>query len=410
MNFDANNISRHVLADGNIQASPAEIQHLNMLPPVLFKASYIKDFAESGYRVFMSGYANKVFQKEMASKYGISRYLEIAINSLRSNVRPSTGYLKKGSVDTRILESQYHYIWYKVNSGQVLVYNIELKDAIQLERDRLEKAGVYRIKKNAQGVWESKGKVDSVTTSYAAVNGQSNNLTKATWLMGAHLDFEFGKGAVKEYTLFHNPSVGGPGDTWESIRDKFGITTDVTKKFSELLQETQKAGNSTKWIAHSQGGLIFAEAVRYHLNGNSGWAITGGFNGAFRDDKGKSLNQHSVAFHGNANNNRRSSVLFERAGVKVIANRANDYDFVNTVIGLNTASPWRILGSVVYSTHVLGGTVQQSPHTLMHNDFDAWDKGMIDGPGRGRNALQKGFDAIDKTGRKGIRYINNYLK
>jgi len=346
----------------------------------------------------------------MASKYGVSRYLEAAINSLRANVRPATGYLKKGTVDTRILESEYHYIWYKINSGQVLVYNIELKDTIQSERDRLEKTSIYKIKKNAQGVWEAKGKVDSVSTTYAAVNGQSNNLTKATWLMAAHLEFEFGKGAVKEYTLFHNPSVGGPGDTWESMRDKFGVTTEVTKKFSALLQKTQKSGSATKWIAHSQGGLIFSEAVRYHLNGNSSWAVTGGFNGVFRDDKGESLNKHSVAFHGNANNNKRSSVLFERAGVEVISTRANDYDLVNNIIGLNTANPWRIIGSVVYSNHVMGGSPQQSPHTLMHDDFHAWDKQMVNGPGKGRNTLQKGFDAIDKTGRQGIRYINNYLK
>lgn len=408
MNFDANNINRHILAEGNIQTSPAEVQQLNMQPPAPFKASYIKSSADSGYKVFLSGYANNIFQKELLLKYG--RFLETSLNSLRSNVRPATGFLKKGSVDTRILESESYYIWYKVNSGQVLVYNIELKDTIQLERDRLEKTGVYKIKKNAQGVWESKEKVDSVTTNYAAVNGQSNNLTKATWLMGAHLEFEFGKGAVKEYTLFHNPSVGGPGDTWESMRDKFGVTTEVTKKFSALLQKAQKSGNATKWIAHSQGGLIFSEAVRYLLNGNSSWAVAGGFNGAFRDDKGVSLNQHSVAFHGNANNNIRSSVLFERAGVEVISARANDYDLVNNVIGLNTVNPWRLIGSVVYSNHVMGGTAQQSPHTLMHDGFNSWDNQMINGPGKGRNTLQKGFDAIDKTGREGIRYINNFLK
>lgn len=111
MNFDANNINRHILAEGNIQTSPAEVQKLNMQPPAPFKASYIKSMADSGYRVFLSGYANKIFQNEMASKYGVSRYLEAAINSLRANVRPATGYLKKGTVDTRILESEFHYIW-----------------------------------------------------------------------------------------------------------------------------------------------------------------------------------------------------------------------------------------------------------------------------------------------------------
>lgn len=408
MNFDTDLTNRHVFSEGNIQLSPHELRHLNAQPPQPFKASYIKTAADSGYRVFLSGYANKILQNELKLKYG--RFLETSINSLRANTRPASGYIKKNTVDTRILESQFHFIWYRIHNGQILVYNIELKDSIQLERDRQEKVAVYTVAKNAQGVWTLGKKSGTVTTAYAAVNGQSNNLAKAAWLMGAHLEFEFGKTAVREYTLFHNPSTGGPGDTWESIRDKFGITTDVTKKFSALLQQAQQAGNKTKWIAHSQGGLIFAEAVRYHLNGNSSWAITGGFNGMFRDDKGESLNKHSVAFHGNANNNLRSSVLFERAGIDVIATRANDYDFVNTIVGLNTANPWRILGSAMYANHVFSGSVQQSPHTLMHEDRESWNEQMDNGPGRGRNGLQKGFNTVDETARKGIRYINNYLK
>ena len=119
---------------------------------------------------------------------------------------------------------------------------------------------------------------------------------------------------------------------------------------------------------------------------------------------------HSVAFHGNANNNLRSGVLFERAGIEVISTKANDYDMVNTIIGMNTINPWRLIGSAVYAGHVMGGTTQQSPHTLMHNDFKAWDQQMSDGPGDGRNALQKGFNTIDKAGRSGIKYINNFLK
>jgi hypothetical protein len=83
---------------------------------------------------------------------------------------------------------------------------------------------------------------------------------------------------------------------------------------------------------------------------------------------------------------------------------------VNTIVGLNTANPWRMLGSVVYANHVFSGSLQQSPHTLMHKDFDTWDKQMTNGPGKGRGVLQKSFDAVDKAGRNSIKYINNYLK
>ncbi len=408
MGVDTQIINRHIFAEGNIQLSPQEIMLLNSQPPTPFKASYISSPADSGYRVLLTGYANEILLKEQQLEYGPQ--LEKEINSLRSNPRPLDGFTKKGSVDTRLLKTRNHYIWYKISSGQILVYNIEPKPLVQMARDKLERTGIYKIEKNAQGVWKQAEKVNSVTTQYAAVNGQSNNLAKATWLMGAHLEFEFGKGSVQEYTLFHNPSIGGVGDTWESVRDKLGVTTDVTEKFSALLQKTQAEGNETKWVAHSQGGLIFAEAVRYHLNGNRSWALMGGGNGVFRKDKGSSLDKHSVAFHGNANNNLRSKVLFDRAGVGVIAVRSNDYDMVNTIIGLNTANPWRIIGSAVYANHVFSGSINQSPHTLMHDGFDAWDKQMKEGPGRGRGALQKGFNSADQTARKGIKYVKNYLK
>ncbi|MCW8901456.1 MAG: hypothetical protein OQK95_12355, partial [Gammaproteobacteria bacterium] len=237
---------------------------------------------------------------------------------------------------------------------------------------------------------------------YAAVNGMLNNLNKATWLMGAHLDFEFGKGSMKEYTLFHNPSEGGGSDFWESVVDKLGFTTDVTKRFSKVLQDSQKKGKEIKWVAHSQGGAIFAEGVRYFLNGNSSWAIAGGFNGIFKEKEEIDLSNHKVAFHGNANNNFRSSFLFDRAGIEVLAIRANDYDLVPNIAGLNTLNPRKFLGSAVYWNHVFYGSVQQSPHTLSQTR-EQWDNDMTSGPGKGRGPIQKGFEST-------VRYINNFLK
>ena len=132
-------------------------------------------------------------------------------------------------------------------------------------------------------------------------------------------------------------------------------------------------------------------------------------NGINHKEKGSVLDKHSVALHGNGNNNVRSNFLFERAGVKVIATRANSYDLVS-MLGGNMANPWRLLGSVVHANHVLWGSVQQSPHTLMHRDWDSWDKAMTNGPGKGRGPVQKGFRAIDKAGRQAVKVISNYLK
>src|SRR5690606_7095462 len=140
----------------------------------------------------------------------------------------------KGSVSTYKLENGAYRIDYRIANGEVLVYNIQLVDRVQSQRDRLEKPALYHVKRNNQGVWQVSNKVNNVSTSHAAVNGQSNNLTKATWLMGAHLEYEFK--SLQEYTLFHNPSVGGIGDTWESLRDKLGFTTGVTRQFAKVLK------------------------------------------------------------------------------------------------------------------------------------------------------------------------------
>lgn len=405
---DTAQLNSQVFTNGNIQVSPDHLRTLNSQPPKLFKATKISSQANAGYKVFITGYAEYVLSSE-TSNYAADALLNL-INQLRANPRPmQAGYQMKNSVDTRMVTSTKYNVWYKVISGQVVIFNVELQDAIQKARDRLEKPGLYKIKKNAQGHWVKERQVENVATTYAAVNGQSNNLTKATWLMGAHLDFEYGKSDLKEYTLFHNPSVGGVGDTWESLQDKLGFTTDVTRKFSKVLQDSQNNGNEIKWVAHSQGGVIFAEGVRYFLNGNSSWAITGGFNGLFKDKEDIDLSNHKVAFHGNANNNFRSKFLFDRAGIEVVATRSNDYDFVNNIIGMNTLNPRKLIGSVVYADHVFSGSVPQSPHTLAQHQ-DTWADNMTNGPGRGRNTLQKGFEAVNGAVQSSIKYVNNFLK
>ena len=155
--------------------------------------------------------------------------------------------------------------------------------------------------------------------------------------------------------------------------------------------------------------MIFSEGVRYFLNGNSSWAILGGFNGIFKDKEEISLSNHKVAFHGNANNNFRSKFLFERAGIDIIATRANDYDIVNNLFGLNTLNPVKQIGGFVYLSHTWNGSVAQSPHTLMQEQKD-WEKNMDNGPGRGRSTLQQGFKSVNDVVQTGVRYINNFLK
>ena len=405
---DTQQMNNQIFSNGTIQVSPQHLQMLNMKPPTLFKEPGSTKSLESGYRVFLTGYADYVLSNEI-NAYA-ARSLVNLINQLRSNPRPiQNGYQMKNAIDTRKVNTEKYNVWYKIISGQVVVFNVEIQDVEQNARNRLEKPGLYKVKKTAQGNWVKDFAATKITTVHAAVNGQSNNLNKASWLMGAHLDFEYGKSNLKEFTLFHNPSVGGGGDTWESLQDKLGFTTDVTRKFSKILQTSQKEGKEIKWVAHSQGGAIFAEGVRYFLNGNSSWAILGGFNGVFKDKKDVNLSNHKVAFHGNANNNMRSKFLFERAGIEVVSTRVNDYDFVGNILGLNTLNPRELIGSGVYINHVFSGSVAQSPHTMSQTQ-EQWDKNMTSGPGKGRGPIQKGFEAVNDTVQSSVRYINNFLK
>lgn len=395
-------INQLLLAHGAIQVSPDQVKQLNASPATIWFDDTVSNApTNAGYQVVLSGYSQFVLGKEQ--KTNDYRSLRNELTKLRSMPRSARTKKLKGSVTTYTVSNEDYRIDYRIFNGQVEVFNIQPVDRLQKARDRLEKTAVYKIRKNGSGVWEIAKKLEApkVETKYAAVNGQSNNLSKATWLMGKHLEVAYGNN-VTEYTLFHNPSVGGIGDTWESIQDKFGFTTDVTRQFSNVLSSAQQNSGDTYWLAHSQGAVIFAEGVRYVLNGNSSWALNKlSLNGIRAKNKGSELDKQKVTFHGNANNNLRSSRLFDRAGIEVVGIRAHDYDFVANIIGANTLSPRKLLGSVVYSNHVFNGSVAQSPHTTSQT-HESWDKKMKQGPGKGRGPIQKTFEFTVKT-------IKNFL-
>lgn len=406
MDSYAQKLTRLLLTHGDPQVAPAEVAMLNDRPPTLFKhpSGASKDIV--GYTVVLSGYAQYVYDSERPQyEFGL---LADTLLGMKSEPYAKGQKRLANSVGTFSFVSQYHRIDYQVHSGQVLVFNIQPIPRLQRLRNLAEQPGLYEVKRNTQGGWRVAGKTDVVTTSYAAVNGQSNNLAKAQWLMGSHLEVEFGEN-VQMFSLFHNPSVGGYGDTWESVQDKFGFTTQVTRQFAKVLERTQQEGKQTRWVAHSQGGLIFTEGVRYLLNNHSSWALRNlTFNGINHQQQGSLLDKQKVAFHGNANNNWRSSRLLERAGVEVIAIRAHDYDLVTNIVGLNTITPRKLVGSVVYANHVLSGSVAQSPHTLMQSQ-QQWEQNMISGPGKGRNLLQKGFHGSGNAINRSVKVIKNYL-
>lgn len=382
-----------LLKHGAIQTSPQHAAMLNAQKSKKFISTVDDTSSPAGYQVILTGYASYILTRE--SKTSDFQSLDNLLRSLRAMPRSPSASILKDSVTTFKLENDAYRVDYRIANGQVVVHNIQLVDKLQKQRDILEKPALYYVKRSTQGVWKVSAKINKVSTAHAAVNGQSNNLTKATWLMGAHLEYEFKN--LQEYTLFHNPSVGGISDTWESLRDKLGFTTSVTRQFAKILIDTQTQGNATQWVAHSQGGVIFAEAVRYLLNGSSSWMLNKlRLNGIRNSAKGKMLDKHSIIFHGNANNNLRSKSLFARAGIGVVAIRTNEYDMVPNIIGMNTLNPQKLIGSLVYSPHVFSGSVLQSPHTLVQSQ-ESWQHHMDKGPGRGRNGVQKIFHKLEKN-------------
>ena len=394
MDTSIDQYTRLLLTHGNVQTSPQQAAKLNSQGGAVFQGLFFTSGIKAGYEIILTGYAEYI--RALEEKINRDDYLSLdkLLTSLKSVPRAHDANIVKGSVSTFQLKNNIYRVDYQIANGQVSVFNIQVIDKDQRLRDKQEKIALYHVKRNTEGMWQVSAKVDKITTRYAAVNGQSNNLTKATWLMGSHLEFEFKN--LNEYTLFHNPSIGGMGDTWESFRDKMGITTPVTKAFAKILTDTQVAGNETSWVAHSQGGAIFAEGVRYALNGNSSWSLNKlRMNGVRHPEKGEALNKHSIAFHANANNNLRTKPLLKRAGIKVIAIRANDYDMVPNLIGLNTLNPRKLIGSMLYANHVFNGSVEQSPHTLMQSQSD-WDNNMTNGNGKGRGPVQKTFDKLVK--------------
>lgn len=380
-----------MLRHGDVQMAPEQALVLNQQPVAKFVSNVDRGLVTAGYQVTLTGYAEFIRYRELRTN--TYRFLDDLLKDLRALPRPSSAKILKGSASTFKLEDDAYRIDYRIANGEVVVYNIQPTNKLQNQRDRLEQPALYRVKRNNQGFWQVSSKVDKVTTTYAAVNGQSNNLTKATWLMGAHLEEEYK--TLHEYTLFHNPSIGGAGDTWESLRDKLGITTPVTRQFARILADTQAQDNKTQWVVHSQGALIFVEGVRYLLNGESSSALRKGqFNGIRNKEKGHVLDKHSIIFRGNANNNFRSKFLLKRAGIEVLAIRANDFDPVANILGANTINPRKLIGSLVYLRHATSGSVAQSTHTLSQ-DMDTWRDKMENGPGRGRSRIQKAFNKLE---------------
>lgn len=290
-------------------------------------------------------------------------------------------------------------IKYTVTSDKVIITGISYSGLIGPKaKPSHERNAMYRVKKTNEidydnktsrvdlallpGAWSpSGGVVSEVKTRHAAVNGQSSDLVKASWLMGVHSSTAYKEDKVKEYTLFHNPTQSGLLDTYESTRDKIGITTPLAKHLAAVLLDIQHKGTPVKWVAHSQGAAIFMSAVKYH-----------------NQTTGSSLSLNFVALHAGAHN-RNTDKALAKAGIKITdVDRNNPFDLVPNLTGAERLTYDKFKKSCQFGALVISKrnpTIASSPHTLPFLGLESYKRQLtIAGQHRKAAIVQKEIDNL----------------
>jgi len=203
--------------------------------------------------------------------------------------------------------------------------------------------------KKVQGAWEPiPTPTTQIKTQHAAVNGMQNELTKAMWLMGTHLDRAYEGDGIKAYTLFHNPTDYAKLDLIECAFDKrSGTKSHNAQHLAAVLAQNNQQGKQVKWLAHSQGAIIFCAALEH-----------------YRIHYGKPLTGQELAVHGSGSNIERLKRIAHSTGLKVVAVRNNPYDLVPNLADRSKISSSSLVRSMKFKGLVTGGDVGASPHTL----------------------------------------------
>jgi len=185
------------------------------------------------------------------------------------------------------------------------------------------------------------------------VNGIMQSLMSAIGT-GANQYAQIHQGSFRSFVLFYNPTVSFLRDGLETFQD-IGASylgagyTDLAKDFGDILLYGQQAGMSWDVIGHSQGAAIVTAALRYT-----------------QDLAGKgALSNMNVSLHGGPVRDAHAMSLASAAGIRAgnVAIRAQGFDFVHYGLGLNTANPFRMAGSIL-SIPGLFGDPDHSQHTL----------------------------------------------
>ncbi|MGI5308481.1 hypothetical protein [Rheinheimera sp. WS51] len=273
-------------------------------------------------------------------------------------------------IKSRYPFKQYHYLisYQREASQHIVIHDIyhdrELKGPQQSPKN--ERTILYQVNRTLdalpyrqaqtagvvegmEGAWSLDRKdVYTIGTDYAAVNGMLNEVQKAAWLMGAHLDVAYPKAAMPAYTLVHNPTEGFLLDLLECWWDKRpeAAPSHNALHLASALRQRQAQGKPTQWLVHSQGAIIFIRALQQCRA------------------QGIMLDKHQVVVHVGGANMVKLRDVAQAVGVKIIKNRANPFDAVPNLAGANNLSPSGLLRSISMFCSVVGGTPLTSPHSL----------------------------------------------
>ena len=262
----------------------------------------------------------------------------------------------------------YHFlIRYSLDSNFVSITDILFDKQLEGAKNNFaaERTMLYEVKrrsndtydkamndegiKKVQGAWEPiPTPTTQIKTQHAAVNGMQNELTKAMWLMGTHLDRAYEGDGIKAYTLFHNPTDYAKLDLIECAFDKrLGTKSHNAQHLAAVLAQNSQQSKQVKWLAHSQGAIIFCAALEH-----------------YRIHYGKPLTGQELAVHGSGSNIERLKRIAHSTGLKVVAVRNNPYDLVPNLADRSKISSSSLVRSMKFKGLVTGGDVGASPHTL----------------------------------------------
>lgn len=247
-------------------------------------------------------------------------------------------------IDDILFDTQLHGPKNNFSAERTMLYHVNRQTSASYDKAKDEDE-LEEIK----GAWDRVPTATTqVNTTHAAVNGMLNELDKAAWLMGTHVDAAYKSDGIEAYTLFHNPTDKPTLDIVECAFDKRqGQKSHNAQHLAAVLAQNNRQGKKVKWVAHSQGAIIFCAALEH-----------------YRIKYGKPLTTQELAVHGSGANIDRLKSIAHSTGIKIGDIRNNSFDLVPNVFGGNDLSRSSLVRSIKFMGLVFGENSGASPHTL----------------------------------------------